>query len=1367
MISDDTETPERVGPYRVDTLLGAGGMGKVYRGFDERLDRPVALKHIRPELTANPTILSRFRREARAMARLNHPAIVQIFDWVEEDSGCWYVMELVEGRTLRALLAAGSLPPQKVARNGLAIAEGLAAAHSAGIVHRDLKPENVMVIEEGRVKILDFGLAKRFQDEQAQDLSLTDEGKIIGTVGAMSPEQALGKEIDARSDLFSLGTLLYESAVGESPFRGNNPMQTLTKICSQPHVPAIESNSEIPPRLSLLIDRLLEKNPSHRPGTAREVAEELLQLSIGIDRNDPDLTASLTDATPVESLFSDSSETVTTQVARPEAPSRGSSEVLSESWLLKTSERRQVTVLSAEVTTAQGLPLDTEQLVDLLPALDALATDLQRRWGGHRDRAADSRITFCFGYPRSREDEARFAGLAALELLEKAPALAPRGGPPLTARAALHTGLMVVAKEKGSDRLVLGPTLDQANALLSETPAGQLRLSAATHALVERYFECHLEGSITLPGGRVEQPVYRALEVRDLTANVDDLQMIARREELDLLLGRWRRAQQGEGQGVLVVGAAGIGKSRLMRELASRIAASDGEYWSFQGSPESSSSPLRPVLLFLRKVLDLSSDSGTRGGLDRLERLLDQRGLPLTSNVPFLAPLLSLPMGGRYRLPDLGPRLLQAKIREALVALMLASAQRGPLVLVVEDLHWFDPTTLEVWGQLLEEVESVPILVVLTCRTEFELPFQRLAKLTQIPLHRLEEHETVQLVEHVAGGPVSPGVVQMIISKTDGVPLFVEELTKALLESGGLVAGESGLELAEAADSLALPATLRDSLSARLDRLGEGKRIAQVAAVVGRSFTLELLARVIEVPPESLQPPLDQLARAGLLLKKGYGQRRQYVFKHALIQEAAYDSLLAGERRRLHGRTAEVLETLSEIRDQAPEQLAHHLAAAGDVRQAIGRFQEAAELAISRSAHREGMEHLTRGLGLLPELEEGPARDATELALLTKLAASAGVLKGYSAPEVEHYWDRARDLCQVLDDSPQLFWVLWGLWSFHLVRARLETAAEHGRRLLRIAEESQDEHQLLVAQCSLGLAYYFRGRLEIALEILDRAAALDSADRDQPIASVTGQDTGVVVRATRALVLWHLGRDREAVGSSEDAVALARRIGHSYSQAFAHVYAARLHQSRRAARETTEHAREVITLSQEKGYFWITQGHFFLGCGTAEGVAGANTDDSIETLRSARSSITAGLDGYEAAGARLSLTYMLVQLAQLDLRIGDIEEAEEHLEQARTLMREGSERYWEPEITRLSGRLQEHRGQTDDARATFEQALELAQDHGDLAFQLRAATDLARWHRDHGNTGDGKAKLEAAIAAWESGSEGPDLDEARASFSGD
>ena len=1274
----------KIRQFRLVRPLGSGGMGKLYVGFDENLRREVAIKTLRRRYLRRSRTRAMFLREARILSRLEHPNICRIYDYIEGEKADFFVLELIRGQHLAECEPMGLAVGHRL-RIAEQIAQALAAAHAEGVIHCDLKPTNVMITERGDAKVLDFGIARTLSRSARPNTSqlghdpsgLTwqgTEGMVIGTPGYMSPEQARGEPIEAPTDIFALSLVLQELFTGDPAYPRNLTMEVLGDRMTA-------GRAEIPRGLKReLLELLLEmrsSDPTARP-TAAEVAARLQWMT----------AVEASDYVPVRK-----------PPRREVVPkSKGSTQ--------GHRERRQITVVNA---FRQGERSDEELMV--------LGRKVAARWNGYMETAKGGRLVLIFGYPVAQEGETVQAVNAARELGHKS-----------GLQVGVHTGLGLVTRDVGGERMRLGPTLVLADAVRRSAEPGQVALSHSTHRLVERFFRLRSgEQTLQRAGGR-EETVF-LLEGLRQEPRVDGTPLVARGQELEILRGRLRTARTGQGQAVLLVGPAGIGKSRLVRELLSKGRESGVGSWVLQASPETRSSPLRPVLDPLRRILSFPEAGDAERPTETLEKMLGKLGLDPEESLPFLAPVLGLSLEDRYATPDLGPRRLQRRILETLLEVLLAAAEVEPRILLVEDLHWLDPSTLELLGLMLEEVEAVPILLLLTSRTGQELTGAESARaFTRLPLDALDLDETEAFIAQLAGGEVAPSLCQAIYRRTDGVPLFVEELTRDLLESGKLQERFGRLELAMPEEDLELPVTLRDSLVARLDRMGAVRRTAQVAAVLGRSFRLNQLEQVSDRDAETLGPELDNLLQAGILLRRGVGSRRLYQFKHVLIRDAAYETLYTAERRELHGRVAKVLLDDPEVRRRAPERLAHHLSASGDEAGSVEWWLRAGERAIAHSAHREGCDHLERGLAIVRSLPQNRERDRQELAFLTQLGAATSVLRGYSATEVEQTWDRAQDLCRSLTTSPQLFWVVWGSWSFHLVRGQLREALELGSWLVGMADSLMDSNLRLVAHGTLGLARYFLGDLEAAKKALEMAQGFDDPGRDHLIASASGQDAGVVVHATRAFVLWHLGDDDGAVAASREAVALAERVGSSYSLAFAHVYAARLQQSRRDLEALRHHSAEVMRLSGEKGYFWLVQGQFFLACGIGETARRSQREgkeaEAAELYREAIQSLAEAFAGYQGVGARVSSTYMLAQWTELYLWAGELGPAREKLAKAFEWMEQGDETYWRPELWRLEGLLRRAEGKGSEAQGALEQALELARSAGDRAFEARALTAL-------------------------------------------
>ncbi|HEX3130522.1 MAG TPA: protein kinase, partial [Thermoanaerobaculia bacterium] len=967
----DAATPARVGSYRIEERLGAGGMGVVYRGFDEALLRPVALKRLLAAV-ADTTTRKRFRREAQAASRLNHPAIVHIYDILETPDGDWIVMELVEGRPLEEI-AAGGLDVSQALRIAREVAEGLAEAHGIGVIHRDLKTSNVMITKTGRAKILDFGIAKVAQT--SDDTVLSQAGTIIGTFHAMSPEQAMGRPIDPRSDLFSLGTLLYELLTGTSPFRGTNSTETLARVCSYRQPPAHRLRREVPQEVSELVDHLLQKDPDLRPRSAQEVVEALDLALRGVLPSRPAAReAPPAWIDPPTFIHPPTLEQTLREGYLPPSVSESRRTV---------RERRQVTVACCELTSFRETGgrvaptvVDPEALAEILPEIKAMAGRVAERYAGQVGDTLGRRMVLCFGYPQAHEDAAARGVRAALDFVAEVERLSSRfetgSEVRLSLRAGVHTGTAIVLPDPEPPSL--GSTLDTASGLLLHAAPGEVLVSTSTHRLLRDAFTTERRPPVEVQGTGETVDSFRVLEpAGPPEPAVAAGPLVGRERELDLLLDLWRKVADGTGQVALISGEAGLGKSRLIQALREKAGQEQGRWLYAYGSPHDQSSPFQPVVNVLRKLMD-SQEADTP--LGRVEELLLSCSLPASESVPLFAALLGVPLEEPYRLPPIGPDRIREKTLEAVAALTLEMAERQPLVWVIEDLHWLDPTTMRWLDLLLEQASSVPLFLVLTVRPQtLEAVWGPKGHITQISLAPLGQSEVERLIESLIGGQsgkdLPDALRREIVARTDGVPLFVEELTKTVLESGR-TGGRPDI-----------PSTLRDSLAARLDRLGDAKGVAQLASVIGRSFSLELLAAVSAggtLDETALQRELRRLVQAELVFRRGFGSRTSYLFKHALIRDAAYDSLLNRERQQLHLKVAEALEKPGTNQDAArPEILAYHYAEGNLPEKAVAHWLEAARQALGRSAHLEALHHVRAGLAALASLPPGPDRDEREL----------------------------------------------------------------------------------------------------------------------------------------------------------------------------------------------------------------------------------------------------------------------------------------------------------------------------------------------------------------------------------------------------
>jgi class 3 adenylate cyclase/tetratricopeptide (TPR) repeat protein len=1020
-----------------------------------------------------------------------------------------------------------------------------------------------------------------------------------------------------------------------------------------------------------------------------------------------------------------------------------------------TAERRQLTVMFCDLAGSTRLAesLDPEELRDVVRHYQSVCVGEVTRFGGHVAQYLGDGILVYFGYPEAHEDDTRRAVLAGLHVQRAMVGLnrdlEPRGLK-LGVRVGIHTGPVVTGEIGAGARreaLALGPTPNIAARLQDAAEPGTVVVSAATHRLVKDHFRFEPLGSRALKG--LSQPVdvyavtgerrqrdhFLSAPARGLTSP------IGRATEIDQLCAALDAARAGASQTVLVSGDAGIGKSRLVQMLHDRVG---DEAWAWRVcrcSPYESNSAFSPVSEALESWLALRRDAPPDEQLKTVAAGAGRLDIADAESVALLADLLGIP-GERRELRDIGPARRKARLIGVLRELMVRSARRRPVILVIEDLHWADPSTLELLDTLVAGTDA-PLLTVATYRTSFVPRWSPGARVIAIAVERLSEEQTRALVREVSGGkPLPAEVVRDIVARTDGVPLFVEELTKMVLESGLLRDAGSAWELTGPLPPLAIPTTLQDSLTARLDRLSSARDLAQLCAVIGREFTLEMLQAVSERTPETLRRELDRLVDAELLHRRD--SDNTYAFKHALIQDAAYSSLLKSTRHRLHQHVAQVLAgQFGAVAELRPQLLAHHYSEAGLVAEAIPLWLKAGHRALGRSENLEAIQYLSRALALVVTLPETRERDERELEILSALGAAQTSVKGYAAAEAQATYARAQELTGRLGDTPHLFWVLWGLGVYHFVRADFGVRTD--RQLKRIAEATRDPELLIETGFSEGsYAFYFGFPAEARVHF-ERGLAHDDPSRYRDRMPPTGVDPAVTNLSFLAMALWMLGDDDAAEARAREVIARTRDLGHRFSLAFALTHVGFLNQMRRrpdAVRATVE---EGLAIAEENGFpIFIPEAHFMLGWADAR--LADPGDDARVAGGIAR--MRGSLDAWRGHGARIWQTYFLAQLAEVLLTAGRFVEADAAIADGLESARSTNEGLCEPELYRLRGVLHARspghtgNGSGESVEADLRRALELARERRSLIYEFRAAVALAARWREQGRQAEGDALVE-------------------------
>jgi class 3 adenylate cyclase/predicted ATPase len=1013
------------------------------------------------------------------------------------------------------------------------------------------------------------------------------------------------------------------------------------------------------------------------------------------------------------------------------------------------TERRQFTVMFSDLvgSTALSVRLDPEDLGEIFSAYQNFVAETVGRFGGFVARYMGDGVLVYFGYPLAHEDDAERAVRAGLALVGGLPKLKTVASTTLQARVGIATGLVVVGDlvGEGASRDVVGETPNLAARLQALAEPGTVVISSSTRRLTGGFFNYRDLGTVALKGFAEMVPAWQVLgasaaESRFKARHASTTPLVGRDEEIDLLLRRWEQAKRGEGSVVLLAGEPGIGKSRLIEEFRLTLSDAPHNWVEWNCSQSLQNTALHPVAEWGRQHFSFEEPAERR--LAALEAELKQLDLNPDKYLPMLLPPFDISLAPKLMPRDVSPGEYRRRQLDAMIVWLTARARAQPLVLVCEDLHWADPTTVELLGGLVERTASASIFLLMTARLEFQPPWNTTAHRGVLALAPLDDEDVKLMVREITTHHfLSPAIVDNVVAKAGGVPLFVEEVTCLLLE-GGQIDGVA-----------AIPPTLREFLTARLDRLGPAREVAQVAAVLGRDFTFRLLREASRIADSRLARALRQLTSSGLLQAEGAPPDAKYRFKHALIRDAAYDGLLRSRRQMLHRHVAETLrDRFPDRAETEPEIVAHHFTAAAEHLEAVAYWQRAGLQALQRFANAEAISHLRKALEELRLATEAPERAAQELSLQVMLAVPLTVTRGWAAPDVEAAYRRAFHLSQQVGETPQLFPALVGLLTYYIVTAQLNTAHEMAKGNLRLAENSGDPELLLEAEHDLASTTFYLGRFDETLQHVSRLRALYDPHKHHGHVHLYGKEPMVVAMVHESLALWCIGRPDAAADKSLASVNHARTWMHPFSYAWALASHAVIRQMRGEVTQMRDTALRAITLSSEQGFpNWLAQGLTYVGWTmTVEG----NIEAGIAKMKE-------GIGIWRMTGARLISCYLMYLLADGLRRGGRFEEALQTLREILQLIEETSDVWWLPEIQRLRGQvILEHTGDCDAAAAIFEQALAGARRQGGRGLELRAATSLARALENSERLDEARAALDHVRSTFTEGLELPDLIEA-------
>ena len=1033
------------------------------------------------------------------------------------------------------------------------------------------------------------------------------------------------------------------------------------------------------------------------------------------------------------------------------------------------ADRRQLTVMFVDLvgSTALASGRDPEEVRDLIQAYHNTVVSEITRFEGHVAKFLGDGVLAYFGWPRAHEDEAERAVRAGLRISKAVGALTEPTGAALAARVGIATGLVVVGELVGEgearERSVIGETPNLAARLQGLAEPGGVVIADSTHRLIGEAFMYRDLGTVALKGfpGPVQAWLVTgegAAESRfDAQHGMSTTALVGRDQELALLLDRWEQAKGREGQIVLLGGEPGIGKSHLVRALRDRLAGVPHTRLSHFCSPFHTNSALYPIVGLLERAAGIRREDPFEAQLDNLEAMLTLATDDVRDSAPVLADLLAIPTGKRYSPMELSPHQKKERTFQALLEQIKGLAAKQPVLAIYEDVHWADPTTLELIDRAVDEVQRHSILMVVTFRSEFVPRWTAHGHVAAIFLSRLGRRQGTAVVDRITGGKLLPQeVLEQILAKTDGVPLFVEELTKTVLESGLLKDRGRFYELLGPLPPLAIPTTLQDSLMARLDRLAPVKEVAQIAACIGREFGHNLLKAVTPLDDDALQRAINELLEAELIFRRGVPPDIGYSFKHALVQDIAHESLLKSKRQQIHTRIAAALKEHYPARaEMEPETIALHLAEAGLAANAVGYWLQAGRNAAGRSANLEAITHLTRGLQALNACPEGPERDRQELALQTAIGGPLIAIHGYTAPQLGTAFTRAHALCYELNDTDALFATLSGKHVFHFVRGDYGAMQSLVAEARLGAERTGDTALELGAHRMAALTAMHAGDFSTALAEFEAILSRYDPDTHRPAPVHYVHDPKASALPYLAIVLWILGYPDQARRTSGAAFEYAAELSQTNLTAHVAVYGgagpAELVGDVAAVHV---HADAVINLADQHSLnYWRLSGLILRGWAMAQE---GDVEGGLALMRQ-------GLNDRSGLGASWYQVRYLCMLASTYLQLGDGEKGLAALAEAKDLADRNGEYMWEAEVARIGGELQRIRGApADQVEAHLQTALDVARRQGAKSFELRAAMSLARLWRDGGRLVEARALLASTYGWFTEGFETSDLLAAKA-----
>ena len=1352
--SDDLkDVPEQFGRYRILRELGRGGMGAVFLALDGDLDRNVALKIPFFREDDEKEAVQRFYREAKAMAVVQHANLCPVFDVGRFGEWHFLTMAFIDGQPLSNMLKDSNfLSVAQAATLMKTVAVAVQKAHEAGIVHRDLKPANIMLNKDGDPIIMDFGLARRKSTGEAD---LTQAGAVFGSPAYMAPEQVEARhdEIGPATDVYALGVILYQMVTGHRPFQGS-VASIFGQIVSNVPDPPSKWRQDLPSELDSICLKALAKSPSQRHASAAKFAEELSYL-----------------VNPVGSDV----KTIS-YYSRPGDEPAVAAEIDSMSnRSRRDAELRQVTVavFNYESDGDEGsismnrasMSSQSELLHEQSRSFAAFVNEQAAQLGGVAVHGAGQEVLTCFGFPQAFEDAPQRAVRAALQMMRKLAVPDPTGvklPPASQSWVLLHSGEAVAEESENAQEpgvSLVGEARNTALRLSAIVEPGTVVVSASTHQRVALYFECESLGMQRVRG--ISQPVelFKVLKEAASRNRVELVDpgnlspLVGRNTELSILKDRWEQAQDGLGQIVLLIGDAGLGKSRLIRELREHVIDSDTEgaaVIEWRCAQHQQGTSYFPIVEFLARLFDFENLSAA----DRLEtvvRYLREWKIESAENVSLLCGLLGVATDSRFPALALPPQKVKERTEKLLLQWLKQMVAISPVLFIVEDLHWLDPSTLELLEKHVSEFETGRMLSILTFRPEFETPWKSKPHQTQIALSRLTKRQIGEMMrKRTKRTDIPEPILQQVIERTDGIPLFVEEFTVVIVESGILDRPDIGEENSSLLN--VIPSTLRDLLLSRLDRMAADREVIQLASTIGREFSFGLLSAACTLPENQLLVELEKLLTAGILFKKGEGSESSYIFNHALLQDAAYRSMLTKRRQACHQHIAEALELhFKDIVDAQPALLAHHYTEAGITEKAIEYWMKAGQKSQETSANKEAIQHFEKGLALTMTLSESSERDVLELNLKLPLTGALMAVQGYAAKEVEPVQNRCIEICRQLGEGSPLFLVLFTNWEWLFIRGRFADCFRRCDELLVLAEEKQGPGMMGEARWAQTCTSFYAGDFTSSHTHAVIGSQNHHREASIEFAKITQQNSGSLNLIFLGSSLWQLGFADQGFSWSLKALDLTLDLKHAFTEAMINWQVAQVYDFAGIGDKTIEYGERCLKIADEQGFvFWTALGTACVGVGLKHL---GRFNEAIDALKLALAQV-------EATGSFILFTKYRAHLADSLWQTGQRDAALKQLDQA-FADQSGGELFMHSELLRIRGDFQFDQGNLDAAEATYRESLAVAIRQSAKFYELRTMLHLCRIWQKRGDVVELKQNLEPLYNWFTEGFDMPDLKAAR------